>query len=131
MATSPPHARRIYLTERLVNKQITMEEATELFTLMSREMDRLRKQVTSGAIPPPPAAMAAPGTTSPPSPGSRPAALDNLEEVLLFGGPLLGVLAAIIKRSGLDALAPPPAAARPKDLTRPGSTGGSSAGPSE
>ncbi|MDE1819586.1 MAG: hypothetical protein KGJ23_06270 [Euryarchaeota archaeon] len=107
MATSPPTARRIYLTQRLVNKQITMEEATELFTLMNREVDRLNRQVVAVAGVP-----AAPGGRSPPPPppGWAPKGLgpDNLEELLLIGGPLLGILAALMKRSGLDALGSPP-----------------------
>ena len=103
MATGAAAGRRTYLVHRLVNKQITMEEATELFSLMSRELEALRKQAIAGRpVPPPPE-----GKPPPPPPGwsGRPAGLtENLEEILLFGGPLLGVLAALMKRSGVDLL---------------------------
>lgn len=101
---SAAQARRSYLTQRLVSQQITMEEATELFSLMTQEMERLRQQVMAasrGPVPP------TPGAPPPPPPpgwkggmGSR----DNFEELLLFGGPLLGILAAMLKKSGLDGL---------------------------
>ncbi len=127
MAQSSPASRRIFLTERLVNKQITMEEATELFALMNRELDRMRRQVMTGALPPPPPPSAQ-GGASPPSPGAaRPAVMDNLDELLLFGGPLLGVLAALMKKSGLDMLGPPSKspAAQSKASSSPSAEGSS------
>ncbi len=122
MAAPSPGNRRVYLTNRLVNRQITMEEATELFTIMNREADRLRRQVMAasqagqegGTSPPPSTA------EPPPPPGWSPprgVGLDNLEEILLFGGPMLGILAALIRRSGLDQLAgasPPPSTTKPR-----------------
>lgn len=122
MSAPSPGTRRVYLTGRLVNRQITMEEATELFTIMNREADRLRKQVMSASrsvqeVETPPT----PGLPMPPPPpGWSPpkgVGLDNLDEILLYGGPMLGILAALMKRSGLDLLggaSPPSATAKPR-----------------
>lgn len=115
MAANQAQARRIFLTQRLVNKQITMEEATELFTLMSRENEGLRRALSSLPPPPPP-----PGVPRPPTRG-RPASADltsmNVEDLLLFGAPMVAILAALVKKSGLDQFTAPPPAAEKKPST--------------
>jgi hypothetical protein len=100
-AVAPSPARYAYLVGRLRGRQLTMEEATELFELQQQMLFRLR---AAAAMPPPPTP---PGTRGPapraPSvEGARPSALAN-EDLLWEGLPVLaaaaGVLAAVLKRS--------------------------------
>lgn len=91
--------RRVYLMQRLARRQITMEEATELFTLMNRDIEALRR-----SLPPPPPPPGTPGARPSPTSPQFPQGLaglstQNLEELLIFGGPLIGMLAAVLKRS--------------------------------
>lgn len=123
MAANQAQARRVFLTQRLINKQITMEEATELFTLMSREAEGLRRALASMPAPAARGEVAPKPKVSPPSPGSDLANM-SIEDLLLFGAPMMAILAALVKKSGLDQLtAPPPPAAKPKSAasTKPGS----------
>jgi hypothetical protein len=113
-----------YLVGRLRNRQITMEEATELFALQRQQVRALQNRVNaivSQAAPPPPP----PGV--PPAPGAASAAApslsgDYLAEGLLFLGIGAGLLAALLKRMQTGPAAPdPPADARSDPA--PGSRG--------
>jgi hypothetical protein len=113
-ATVPPstgpgdaqrNARYVYLIARLKNRQMTMEEATELFTLMQgmlRQSEAARAAMMR--LPPPPSAT--------PSARARPAVPPssiNADDFLLLGvlamGAGAGLLAALTKR--MQELAPP------------------------
>lgn len=104
MAASPEN-RRVFLMQRLARRQITMEEATELFTLMNRDLEALKRSLPPP--PPPPGSSAA--RAPPPMNASTVAGIStqNLEELLIFGGPLIGLLAAVLKRS-MEGPAPEP-----------------------
>lgn len=95
-----------YLVGRLRNRQITMEEATELFAIQRRQVQALLARTNALA-----AAAAASSTAArvvrPPPPGPTqptPATLAALENLDLWGEGLLflavgaGVLAALAKR---------------------------------
>lgn len=90
-------ARYVYLLSRLRSRQITMEEATELFA-MQQEM--IRRAGGRPAPPPPaPAAPGAPSATAPPPPVATLPADDQLWLGLLAMGAGAGVLAAVLKRA--------------------------------
>jgi len=110
-------ARYNHLIERLRNRQITMEEATELFGLMQGFLRASEAARTAAVAPPPLEAKppkrpsAAPGTVP------VPAADDLLTVGILAMGAGAGLLAAITKKmaersSGPSA--PPPPASRPR-----------------
>ena len=92
--------RYVYLLGRLRNRQITMEEATELFALQQSML----RDAQARAIPPPPPPGSAP-TAGPaaraPAGGAMPMTLDDerLAYGLLILGAGAGVLAAVLKRS--------------------------------
>ncbi len=117
---NPSPERRVYLMQRLTNREITMEEATELFSLMSREMEGLRRM----AQPPPPPAMSprAPRAEAvlvvPPAPSGSGGITIGTEEFLLMAGPLLGMLAAIVKK-GTGSTGSEAASADAKDPAAP------------
>lgn len=94
------NARYAYLVGRLRHRQITMEEATELFDLMQESMAR---SFNARQLPAPPAAEAAPGSEKrAPTPGAIPLAALGDEGVglgLLALGVGTGLLAAVLKRS--------------------------------
>ncbi len=98
----PTSPRYPYLVGRLRNRQITMEEATELFGLMQESLVMASQAIRQAAVPPPP-----PGSSGPASATTitRPGAGLQLrdEDVglgLLALGAGAGLLAAILKRSG-------------------------------
>jgi hypothetical protein len=111
-----------HLVERLRGRQITMEEATELFGLMQgmlRASEAARAALMAAAAPPgepkphPPAGMAARG-------GTLPATDDMIMAGMLAMGAGAGLLAAITKRMNEG---PPPgkAPSRGRPETRPSS----------
>jgi hypothetical protein len=100
-----PNQRYGYLSGRLRNRQITMEEATELFALMQALIARaneaariaaLRAAAPTGPLPPP-------GGAPPPMPRAPPVA-SSADDFLLVGllamGAGAGLLAALSKRIG-------------------------------
>jgi len=99
------NARYGYLIGRLKNRQMTMEEATELFTLMQ---GMLRQSEASRAalmrVPPPPPSAASSKAKPAPAPAAR-----NADDFLLLGvlamGAGAGLLAALMKR--MQELTPP------------------------
>jgi hypothetical protein len=127
-SASPPsggaQARQNYLMQRLANREITMEEATELFNLMNRQIVSLRRVAEK---PPPAAPSPPPSPTSPSSPtvpaAGAPSVL-SLEELVVFGGAFSGILAALLRRASQD-LAPPQA---PPTRSSPRSRGSGSKG---
>ncbi|MCI4317930.1 MAG: hypothetical protein L3J96_05270 [Thermoplasmata archaeon] len=89
-------SRYVYLLTRLRNKQITMEEATELFSI---QQSMIRSSLR---VPPPPPGDA--GTSQIPPPPVNPAlglpsADDSLWMTMLAMGAGAGVLAALFKRA--------------------------------
>ena len=109
------NARYVYLVGRIRNRQMTMEEATELFGLMQGMLrtSELARQAALRAM----SAQPAPPTTTAPKPAAGPAppagAL-SADELLMLGilgtGAASGVLAALTKRiQELMASAPAPA----------------------
>ncbi len=101
--------RRVYLMQRLTRRQITMEEATELFSLMNQEVQQLRRRAAAlAAAPPPSPTPSAMGESksAAPSPSRVPGAPTitlGLEEFMLLSGPFLGMLAAILKKGTVPA----------------------------
>jgi len=107
--TPPPGAnaqqttRYVYLVSRLRNRQMTMEEATELFGVMQamlRASELARQAALRAMGSPPPSTPAAsarvPGPAGPP--GGIPSADDLLMLGILGTGATAGVLAALTKR---------------------------------
>jgi hypothetical protein len=99
VAVSSPGARYAYLVARLRNRQITMEEATELFSIQQTLISRA--SVMNQAPPPPPeeAADEAPAPPPAPSGNSSPFSDENLAMTLLAMGVGAGLLAAVVKRA--------------------------------
>jgi hypothetical protein len=103
----PGSARHVYLLGRLRSRQITMEEATELFAI--------QQAMIRAAARAPTAPSTASGPTSAPTPGGAPMAGlsvmsdEGLALALLAFGTGAGVLAAILKRNrdGAATSAPP------------------------
>lgn len=92
------NARYVYLVTRLRNRQITMEEATDLFEIQAAMLRR--------APPPPPSDSSDSGSPPPPSAPATaalsvglPPVDDALWLTLLTLGAGAGVLAAILKRA--------------------------------
>jgi hypothetical protein len=107
---SARNQRYSYLVSRLRNRQITMEEATELFSLMQGMIARANELARVAALraPVPPSA----GGTPPPPPPPRAAGPGTSSDDLLLVGLLAmgagaGLLAALSKRMG-DASPPNP-----------------------
>lgn len=109
-----------YLVQRLQNRQITMEEATELFALMQGMIARANEAARAAARtvgpPPPPASPLAPARGERLAPASG-AADDFLLVGLLAMGAGAGLLAALSKRIG--------------DTSPPSPSGGGRSKPSE
>ena len=109
-APSPPavevgtaNPRYIYLVGRLRNRQMTMEEATELFGLMqvmvrTSELARQAAIRAMAAQPPRASSPSAPKPAAPSVPGGTPSADDLLLLGILGTGAAAGVLAALTKR---------------------------------
>jgi hypothetical protein len=89
-----------YLVGRLRNRQLTMEEATELFTLMQAMLARANELARVAAYRASPASA---GASTPPPPPS-PAAPSSSDDLLLVGilamGAGAGLLAALARRMG-------------------------------
>ena len=107
--------RYVYLVGRLNNRQMTMEEATELFGIMQgmlRQSEAARLAMLRLAAPPPPA-----GVKERPAPTGLPTATAASDDFFLLGllamGAGAGLLAAMAKR--LQDLSPPPASAKPAE----------------
>ena len=97
-STNQGTSRYVYLVARLRNRQITMEEATELFSIQQAMIRR--------APPPPPPDESGTGAAAPPPPQSSaptglalPSVDDALWMTLLTMGAGAGVLAAVFKRA--------------------------------
>ena len=105
-APSRETVRRTYLLQRLANREITMEEATELFALMSRQVEDLQKAV----LPPPPPPKPREEVVVELTPRSLSSGTVPWDEGILFGGAMSGILAAILKRS-LEGSPPAPGTA--------------------
>lgn len=98
-----------YLQGRLRSRQITMEEATELFTVMqamlarANELARMAALRAPSAPPTPSPSSAAPAFAPPPPPRAAPAS-GGTDDLLLVGllamGAGAGLLAALSKRIG-------------------------------
>ncbi len=115
------NARYAYLVARLRNRQVTMEEATELFGIMqgmlrTSELARQAAQRAASAMSAIPE-KAAPAPS--PSPVPAPAGGDDLFLVgLLAMGAGAGLLAAMTRKiQDLTPSAPPPADGRPRGGT--------------
>lgn len=99
---NPVSTRYAYLVGRLRNRQITMEEATELFGIMDETIRMLR--TTTIRVPPPPAptrppaaapsAVTAPATSGTPTIGAD----DLLTAGVLMIGAGVGISAALRRR---------------------------------
>ncbi len=91
-----------YLVGRLRGRQITMEEATELFTLMQGMIARANDAARAAAYRP--AVAVPPGTAPAPPPPPGLPATSSADDFLLVGllamGAGAGLLAAISKRIG-------------------------------
>lgn len=105
--------RYAYLVARLRNRQITMEEATELFGLMDETIRMLR---TANLRMPPPAAPAAatpPPRQAAPTPGAGVGADDLLTAGVLMIGAGAGIAAALRRRSAEGPAQPDPTVTTP------------------
>jgi hypothetical protein len=106
--------RYAYLVGRLRNRQITMEEATELFAIMQSMIQSSEAARAAMARVPPPPPMASPGIPrAPPVPGTAGMSGDDMLLVGLIGmGAGAGLLAAMTKRfqeaAPFDGMTPPP-----------------------
>ncbi len=113
---APSPARYGYLVGRLRSRQITIEEATELFEIQQRMIVVAAAPAVDNRprSPEPPPAPSTPGTPSSakglPRPGD-----DALWEALPVLAAGAGILAAVLKRAGLGPTAgvPPPAPSAP------------------
>ncbi len=111
--------RYTYLANRLRNRQITMEEATELFALMQGMIARANEvaRATAMRTPSAPAVPVAPVPEAPKL-ATGPSSSDDLLLVgLLAMGAGAGLLAALSKRIGEPPAAPP--SDRPKSSATP------------
>jgi hypothetical protein len=106
----PSSPRYGYLVARLRNRQITMEEASELFGLMQDSLATAAQAVRQATLAPPPRGGGR--TMTPPPPGVTPIPIPMRDEDVALGllalGAGAGLLAAILKRSseGPRALGP-------------------------
>ncbi|MCI4332652.1 MAG: hypothetical protein L3K01_02815 [Thermoplasmata archaeon] len=102
-AASQSSSRYAYLVSRLRNRQLTMEEATELFALQQTMIARASVVNVAAAPPPPPptddSTVAAPPPRTVPSSGSLPINDETVTLALLGMGVGAGLLAAVLKRA--------------------------------
>ncbi|MCI4326976.1 MAG: hypothetical protein L3K16_05000 [Thermoplasmata archaeon] len=98
---SASSARYAYLVGRLRGRQITMEEATELFAIQQTMISRASVMNQVPPPPPPPDvdANAPPAVPSNPSTGGSLFSDENLAMTLLAMGVGAGLLAAVVKRA--------------------------------
>jgi hypothetical protein len=115
------NARYVYLVARLRNRQMTMEEATELFGLMQgmlRQSEVARAAMMRAPPPPPSEPSAKPKPPAAPS-------IPNADDFLLFGvlamGAGAGLLAALNRK--LQEVPPPGASAGRGNTGSGGSSG--------
>jgi hypothetical protein len=104
------NARYSYLVGRLRNRQMTMEEATELFGLMQAMLrqSEAARQAMMRMTPPPPGPVPKERPAAPPAPVSSPSDDFFLLGILAMGAGA-GLLAAMSRRlSDLTPPAPPP-----------------------
>lgn len=88
-------SRYVYLLTRLRNRQITMEEATELFTIMQG----IIRNIQSGPPPPAPGDSGTPPPPPPPPGGSRISLGEDADWLMVLGlGAGAGLAAALAKR---------------------------------
>jgi len=97
--------RYVYLLGRLRNRQITMEEATELFSLQQQLLASLAASRSSS--PAPPSSPGTPSSTGTPSAPGMTFNDDSLLLGLLAMGAGAGVLAAVMKRAQEGPRKPP------------------------
>ncbi len=104
-----PGSRYNYLVNRLRNRQITMEEATELFALMQSMLARANEAARAAAarVPTGPAIPTAPVPEAPRLAPPSTSSDDLLLVGLLAMGAGAGLLAALSKRIGEAPGAPP------------------------
>jgi hypothetical protein len=93
-----PGTRYAYLVARLRSRQITMEEATELFAIQQNMISRA-SVMNAPAPPPPPVDQTEPPPSPAPGPGTSPFSDENLAMTLLAMGVGAGLLAAVVKRA--------------------------------
>jgi hypothetical protein len=113
-ALAPSPARYTYLLGRLRGRQITMEEATELFAIQQQIIIRVQAQV----LPPPPpptspqggSPRAAPSGAAPR--GAAPTGDDRLWEALPALAAAVGIFAAVLKRAQEGGPSSPPSPRR-------------------
>ena len=111
-ALLPSSPRYAYLVARLRNRQITMEEATELFGLLQSALANAARAIrqTAASPTPSPGGRPSPMPSGAPTPNRSPTAVALRDEDLALGilgmGAGAGLLAAVLKRGALGA-APP------------------------
>jgi hypothetical protein len=102
-AASQSTSRYAYLVSRLRGRQITMEEATELFALQQTMI--ARASIMNAPPPPPPPSPADDSTVATPPPRNAPASAglpvndETITLALLGMGVGAGLLAAVLKRA--------------------------------
>jgi hypothetical protein len=101
---TPPAPRFPYLVNRLRNRQITMEEATELFSIQRQQVRALlaRTNALTAAAGVPATTVPLPRLPPPPRTPGAPMTIENLDpwgEGLLFLALGAGLLAALMKRA--------------------------------
>ena len=114
-----PNTRYIYLVARLRNRQITMEEALELFALMDESIRVLRAATARPVAPPPAPAEAKPPPAVPGAGlmgGMTPD--DMLAAGILLIGAGAGVSAALRERSKSGPKTPPTPSKGPSDARK-------------
>ena len=122
-ANAAQNQRYVYLVSRLRNRQMTMEEATELFGMMQgmlRTSELARQAALRAMAAPPPKGMAQAPKAAAAEPSGAGIPPDDLLMLGLLGtGAAAGVLAAITKRLQEVTQAPGPKAAPPKSQAPP------------
>lgn len=103
--------RYVYLITRLRTRQITMEEATELFSVMQGMI----RDAQSAVPPPPPPSAGGTSRRGPGGLGGLNLGEDGMWIAMLALGTGAGLAAALMKR--LEGGTPPPPAARPRPKT--------------
>jgi hypothetical protein len=117
---SAANQRYNYLIGRLRSRQITMEEATELFTLMQGMIARANELARAAAYRAPSAPGPTAGLAPPPPRGAAPSSADDLLLVgILAMGAGAGLLAALSRRMGDPTPPAPSGSGRSTSSTTP------------
>jgi hypothetical protein len=103
-APTSPAVRYAYLVARLRNRQITMEEATELFGILQDSLARANARSPAAVASPTPAQPAPPREPAPPG---LPITDETIALSLMAAGAGAGLLSAILKRSAEGPRSPP------------------------